>query len=328
MSNSSARHGRYWPHRALSPVLGKLCGAGSSHQHFAILNYHRVLPKADPLCPSIPSQDEFRWQMQLLAETMTPLPLHEAIERQSKGDLPPRAVCVTFDDGYADNADVAYPVLKDYAIAATIFVATAFRHGGQMWNDALINFVRNANSGSYAINGIPFQLKDNILSRRQSVNEILLAVKHLPMQERQAAVDTLLATSEAITDNPMMTESQLKQLDKSLISIGAHTVNHPILQSISDEEALWEISESRRCLQQLLGCDIDLFAYPNGVMEKDFSDKHIEMLKETGYKAAVTTHKGIVTRSCNRFLMPRFTPWDKTPARFLGRLLLNYRNRH
>ena len=96
---------------------------GGARARMAILIFHRVLPEPDPLLPDVPDVSRFRWQMQLLADYFHPLPLDEAAARLTAGDLPPRTVCVTFDDGYRDNLDFALPVLEEVGIPATVFVA-------------------------------------------------------------------------------------------------------------------------------------------------------------------------------------------------------------
>ena len=71
------------------------------------------------------------------------LPLALAVERLRQGDLPARALAITFDDGYADNAEVAAPILERLGLPATFFVTTGFLQGGCMWNDRVIEALRN-----------------------------------------------------------------------------------------------------------------------------------------------------------------------------------------
>ena len=132
MSLAMTALGRGLPH--LLRTAGK--------QRLSILIYHRVLQSPDPLRPGEPIVDEFRQRMNLLRRYFNPLPLVEAIDRLQAGELPERAVCVTFDDGYADNESVALPILKKSGIPATVFVATGFLNGGQMWNDTVIESIR------------------------------------------------------------------------------------------------------------------------------------------------------------------------------------------
>ena len=104
----------------------------------SILIYHRVVAQPDPLFPDVVTAEEFDLQMAALTRWFTVLPLGRAVERLRNGTLPVRAACVTFDDGYADNALSALPILLKHGVKATFFVATRFLDGGSMWNDTVI----------------------------------------------------------------------------------------------------------------------------------------------------------------------------------------------
>src|SRR5678815_1522291 len=92
-------------------------------RRFQILTYHKVSPDPHPFfAPTHPAV--FEQQMQFLATYYRVMPLAELVERSQHGDIPPRSVAVTFDDGYRDNYDFAFPILKKWRIPATIFVAT------------------------------------------------------------------------------------------------------------------------------------------------------------------------------------------------------------
>src|SRR6185295_12429728 len=98
----------------------------STRGRLLILTYHRVRPEPDGLITDNAHAAGFRRQMQVLARAFAVLPLIEAVERMLAGTLPSRAVCITFDDGYADNAEVAAPILADFGLPATFFIATGF----------------------------------------------------------------------------------------------------------------------------------------------------------------------------------------------------------
>ena len=98
-----------------------------SRDRLAILIFHRVLPQRDPLIPALETEAEVRNQMQALARWFKVLPLPRAIDLLEQGKLPSRAVCVTFDDGYEDNASAALPILSELGLPATFFIATEAR---------------------------------------------------------------------------------------------------------------------------------------------------------------------------------------------------------
>src|SRR5215831_142994 len=96
----------------------------------SILIFHRVLRQHDPLISDLPTAAQFETQMRWVREWCNVLPLGEAIDRLYAGTIPARALSITFDDGYADNEEVAAPILKRLDMTATFFVATGFLDGG------------------------------------------------------------------------------------------------------------------------------------------------------------------------------------------------------
>ena len=177
------------------------------------------------------------------------LPLSAAVKGLRQGTLPARAAAITFDDGYADNCDVALPILKRLGVPATFFVATGFLNGGRMFNDTVIEAVR-------AVSTPEFDLRAAKLScyrtgspdeKRATIDAILNATKYLPQSERD---DTVRAIQEAagktLPDDLMMTDDQLRTLRDAGMEIGAHTRTHPILAKCSKAEAESEIAQGPR----------------------------------------------------------------------------------
>ena len=316
-----------------NPALsGALAGlslvAGSAiRSRFTILIFHRVVPVHDPLRPGEPSVEQFAWQMRLLREHFHPLPLLEAVQRLREGSLPPRAVCVTFDDGYADNAQCAMPVLKRYAIPATVFISTGFLNGGRMFNDTVIETVRGVASDYFDLRdlGLEAYPMSTTADRLQSIAAILRAIKPLDLERRQEVADAIQATARQLPDDTMMTDQQVRSLVANGIEVGAHTVHHPILASLDSAAAQAEISGSKTHLETLLQRDVQLFAYPNGRPQIDYREEHRAMVERCGFLAAVSTHWGAATIDSDPYQLPRFTPWDRQKARYAARLLLNYR---
>ena len=296
-------------------------------QRLSILIYHRVLPEHDPMRPGEPTVAEFDMQMKMLRQYFHPLPLVEAVERLQAGTLPDGAACVTFDDGYADNEQYAMPVLRKYGVPATVFVSTGFLNGGRMWNDSVIEVLRNYPGEVLDLRDIDLQcytLRSHE-QRRLAVDSILRQIKHMDPQERIERVNEIQKRGARLPDDLMLTDAQLRSLAGNGIAIGAHTVNHPILSSISPEAARSEIATSKGDLEALLQEPVDAFAYPNGRPELDYGTEHRDIVRELGFKVAVSTHWGVGTTGSDRYQLPRFTPWDRQPLRFTGRLLANYR---
>jgi peptidoglycan/xylan/chitin deacetylase (PgdA/CDA1 family) len=292
----------------------------------SILIYHRVVPEPDPLVPDAVCAEEFDWQLAVLNRWFAVLSLREAAARLRNGTLPVRAACITFDDGYADNATVALPCLRRRGLSATFFVATAFIDGGRMWNDSVIETVRRVRGDTLDARslGLGMLSVSSIDLRRQAIASLLAAIKYLPPEERQGRVDELGAqASGELPPDLMMTAEQVRYLHASGMDVGAHTVSHPILASLDSDRAGKEIHECKNQLEAITGARVSLFAYPNGKPGRDYRAEHVDMVKRLGFEAAVSTAWGVAHAASDPFQLPRFTPWDRTPGRFLVRLMHN-----
>lgn len=118
----------------------------------------------------------------------------------------------------------------------------------------------------------------------------------------------------------MLHPEQLNELIVAGFDIGAHTVNHPILSTLDDSEALAEIEGSRSWIGNTIGKAPALFAYPNGKRGDDYDTRHMEMVRSLGFMAAVSTNWGCATRNSSLFELPRFKPWQDTEFGFSSRL--------
>ena len=313
----------------LAKPLLSLASSAGGQSRLSILIYHRVLPQHDPLRPGEVTADTFRWQMQLLSRFFNPLALSDAVLKLQDNILPKRAVCVTFDDGYADNHDIALPILKETGVPATFFIASGYLNGGRMWNDSIIESLRrmpsgmldlsHENLGQYTLNGAQ--------SRIFAAQQLIKQLKYLPPEQRSIRVDRVADFSEQPLPNDlMMTSQQVKHLNENGMSIGGHTVNHPILSSIDEPTAQAEVAANKSVLEEIIGTKIDVFAYPNGKPQQDYLPRDVNIVRELGYKAAVSTNWGVAAKETDLWQLPRFTPWDKIPWRFLARLGWNYKN--
>lgn len=276
--------------------------------------------------PDEPDAARFAWQMEMLASLFHVLPLGDAVTRLREGTLPARVACVTFDDGYADNYEIALPILERFGVPATFFVATGFLDGGRMFNDTVIETVRHLPKGDLDLSdvGLGRYSINSIADRRACVHGLLRHLKYAELEQRKVWLDRL--TSYAPCELPsdlMMCTNQVIDLYARGMEIGAHTVNHPILARQSLSEARAEIERSRLHLQRITGDGIRLFAYPNGRLDDDFHEEHRAIVEDLGFLGAVTTERGVATADTDAYLLPRFTPWDRSRLRYVARLAHN-----
>jgi peptidoglycan/xylan/chitin deacetylase (PgdA/CDA1 family) len=304
--------------RAAGTVTSSL-GASS----LLVLIYHRVLPARDPLLPDEPDAAGFAAQLDVIGSLFTVLPLAEAVRKLRAGQLPARAVCITFDDGYANNCEVALPILKSRGMPATVFVAPGFLSGGRMFNDTVIEALRRAPAElDLTRDGFGRYELPDAAARVRAITSILPVLKYLPQTERvRRAVTIAERVGADLPDDLMMTEEQVRRLHRGGITIGAHTVNHPILANVDDATARREIVESKARLEEMIGAPVTTFAYPNGGPARDYTGRDVVLAREAGFEVAVSTAWGAATAAADPLQVPRIAPWDRTALRFGVRMV-------
>ena len=289
----------------------------------SVLAYHRVLPAPDPMRPGAPTVEEFEGRMRWLAANFDVMPLAEAVRALRANRLPKRALSITFDDGYADNHDLALPVLRQLRLPAAFFIATGFLDGGYMFNDLVIEALRRARGPHFDLSDLGYgrlSVKTEN-ERRQGADGILRQLKYEMPQRRDAIANDIAGRAGAVMPaRLMMTTEEVKALYEAGMDVGAHTVTHPILARVSLDRVRHEIDDGRSRLEQIIGAPVALFAYPNGRPGQDYSREHVALVKELGFDAAVTTAWGAARPGDDLYQIPRFTPWDQPNWRFGFRL--------
>lgn len=292
-----------------------------------ILMYHRVLARPDPYHAGDVDAEAFDWQLAVLKRYFNVLPLTEAAERLKRSALPPRAVCITFDDGYADNVEIALPLLQRHQLHATFFIAAGYLDGGRMWNDTVIEALARTSGETLDLtkSGLGTYGVANDVARVGAIKELLGRLKYLQPEDRLHKSTVIAeAVGKSLPDHLMMTTAQLRRLSKAGMEIGAHTMSHPILSSLSDEASRTEIEGSITRLRELLGQEIPTFAYPNGRPGKDYGRRDVENVGRAGIRVAVSTAWGYANSSMDSHQLARIAPWDATPARFALRVFRSY----
>ncbi|CAD5375216.1 Polysaccharide deacetylase [Rubrivivax sp. A210] len=313
---------------AMRLAVGSLSPAGRSGR-LTIAIFHRVLPEPDPLFPEELDRGRFDGVCAWLAAWFNVLPLDEAVQRLRTASLPPRALAITFDDGYADNHDVALPVLQAHGLCATFFIATGYLGGGRMWNDTLIEAVRRSGPAGLDVAGLGLHGASHhdtgsAAARRSAIDALLPAIKYLPPAARQSAVDAIAErVGAALPRDLMMTPDQVRALAAAGMQIGAHTVSHPILARVGDAEARAEMAASKAQLEDMLAQPVRLFAYPNGKPGADYSPRDVAIARSLGFDAAVSTMAGAARQGADLHQLPRFAPWSHQRAKFGGQMLRN-----
>ncbi|MEM9386306.1 MAG: polysaccharide deacetylase family protein [Pseudomonadota bacterium] len=296
-----------------------------------VLTFHRVLPEADAFRRGDITAQTFDRICACLTRFFRVMTLGDAAHRmRERGTLPDRALTLTFDDGFADNAELAAPILERHGLRATFFVSTGFLDGEIMFNDAIIEALRTARRDKLDLSQLDSDLSgvrqlDSLQARVAASNELAGALKYRQPAERLALTRRLASLVDA-DDAPslMMVPDQVAKMAERGLEIGGHTVNHPILSELSSEAALEEIRAGRERLQAITQQRIDSFAYPNGRPGQDYDESTVDAVEAAGFTQAVTTAWGIARCDDDPLQLPRVTCWDRRAVTFVPRMLSYY----
>ena len=277
------------------------------------LMYHRVidLPN-DPFNLAV-SPENFAEQMAFLKQHCQPLSVAEFAECERQGNLPRRAVVVTFDDGYFDNFAYAHPILEAEKIPWTLFVTNGFiDRDREVWSDALGRVMLEAASLPERVElQIANQLHVWNTTTAQKRLEACLDLQRLLLplrnEEREFYIDklnTLAGIEQQLRpEYRMMTCAELQALVRSpFVEIGGHTISHPFLTTLAKEEQLTEIAAGREALASMVNQPVRSFAYPFG----DYSERTVDLVKEAGFETAVTVNPVKVSGDIDLFQLGRF----------------------
>ena len=273
----------------------------------SILMYHGFFLPADKTGLTIFKSKHlnieiFENHLKLFTKYCTPISLEAAIVSKK---LPPNPIVLTFDDGYKNNYIYAFPLLKKYKVPATIFVTTGFvDRTDYLWTDRLEFIIYNTNSKNVDLYWENTKLTLELSTDEQmkkTIYTIKVLLKTLPETQKISFLDNLqnLLRVEYNWDkipsvHLPLTWDEIREMKSSgLVSIGSHTVTHPILSKCSYEKQRRELMLSRQRIIEELGEDCTLFAYPNGKIN-DYNHETIGLLKESGYRGAVTTGVGYI----------------------------------
>lgn len=266
-----------------------------------VLAYHRVYDMGDEdafACdPELVSADvaTFRWQMEHLRRHWNPVSLTEAVDAAEQGRaLPPRSVVVTFDDGHADNHDHAWPVLREFGIPATIFLATEYIGSGTtFWFDRVATLMHRAPAGLHRLERLSLDVGlVDIAARRLACKQALARLKLLPdaaRREALAEIEAVLGAGVVARSAPTaaLTWDQVRAMATGGVEFGSHTVSHPILSMLPPEQLDHELGSSRARIERETGRPCDLLAYPVGKAYA-FNDEVIDAARRHGYRAALS----------------------------------------
>jgi peptidoglycan/xylan/chitin deacetylase (PgdA/CDA1 family) len=304
-----------------------------------VLLYHRSSsPTIDPQLLNVTSS-HFAEHMEILHRSYNPCSLHNLLRQKTFGNWKPKTVVVTFDDGYADNFQIARPILENFNVPATFFVVSGKIDDDQeYWWDTLERIFLLSSNLPNTLNlrigqHTYFWTLVSSTDTSKKTWDVLKNEKPTPYQQvyldlmkilRELNVDfreSVLAElsnwagvdiNRGRQENRSVAANELRKLHNiGIIEIGSHTVNHPSLSSLSLVEQKKEIIDSKSRLETLIGYPVKSFSYPYGE-RRDYTRDTIKLVREAGYSCACSNFSGTFTILSDPYQIPRFIvrDWD------------------
>ncbi|WP_295655326.1 polysaccharide deacetylase family protein [uncultured Mucilaginibacter sp.] len=226
----------------------------------------------------------------------------DMLSRYYDGKVKLKNAChITIDDGDKTFYDIIYPVLKKYNVPASLYVSPKI-------------FNEHINYWFQEIEGYDPDTVKQIVAEMAGVDagalqpfEFWDIMKTMPVEKIQEVLNRYRErTGTVLKPYQNMSIAELKEVDAhGLVTIGGHTMNHPILQNETDASSQYEISHSIAELAELLGHPVKCFSYPNGIPGYDFTDRERNTLKESGISVAFSTEATNFSKTDNRYSIPR-----------------------
>ena len=269
-----------------------LGGSVEANRGILIVMYHEVAPRHSPvfrhfaeLCTT---PETFARQVEWLAQHFEVISLDEAVRRLQDGTAgDSRAVVLTSDDGWMGFHQHALPVLHQRGFPATVYVPTDVLGGRPHWPVRWgLLLARNR----WLLKDLAHELGH--FEPFPSVGSAMRALRGLDVGRIEhlwrMIVEQYSVQEDKLPRDWFINEDGVREMVARGIMVGAHTVLHPMLTREPELHLQWELTESRRRLQEICGREVVHFAYPFG----DHDDRVVNLVRDAGYRSAVTTDYG------------------------------------
>jgi len=289
-----------------------LARAKDNPHSISILMYHEVLPDSmDMPLWHVVQESQFRQQMEYLKHTCDVLSVDQAVnslkaDPTSREVSRPRVV-ITFDDGYSGNYETAMPILAEFQLPWTVYVATsAVEDGDRYWYDDVASALL---TGTDSVHKIATSQGDITFTRFGltadriwlAVDSCLELIKRLPQEERKQIGNRMRDHASDCPINMMNPEQVADLADAAEVTVGCHTHDHNLLDTITCEEAFRTIDKAQVRLREWCGSRARHFSYPNG----NFNDRIVKLVDRSGFRSAVTTEHRVAEPGEHPLKLPR-----------------------
>lgn len=301
-----------------------------------VLMYHRVADlRYDPWNIAV-SPENFRQQMRILSQTRKVVPLSTLV-RETKRGGGKGMIAVTFDDAYIDVYENALPILQEFKCPATVFMVPGMLDlKRSFWWDELTRIICATPElptefrfpHDLGVDDFTWSHKDRNPDDRTRRSLYYAFWRRLHDMEPGRRDECLASIADwaGVTlysdpsDRAMSSAQAARMASMNLIEIGAHTMTHPSLPTLSRDAQFQEMKASKLACEEIVGGRIERFAYPFG----DFNADTIEAAREAGFAAAFTTKAGTMSKARDPLLFPRMNIGNYAPERFRFALAVNF----
>lgn len=287
-----------------------------------ILMYHRILPLDDERYRleepgMIVTPETFREHIQILSNYFHITNLSEWIKhKNSNHSLPEKSCAITFDDGWADNYEFAFPILNDANVPATIFLVSdmigtenlfwperlariAFsisNNQPSLWSKSIVDWLRTEPT-SYKFSNLP--------PTREQLAQLISNTKRLSDQQININLDKIeeeFALKINTKKPSLLNWRQVNEMIKSgIVEAGSHTCKHIRLSNQTPHETIvTEILNSKKTIENNTGQEVNCFCFPNG----NYSREALNLVRDN-YLCAVTTESGWCSTTTDNHMLLR-----------------------
>jgi peptidoglycan/xylan/chitin deacetylase (PgdA/CDA1 family) len=281
---------------------------------YAVLGYHSVGSHSLPLYCRLPKR-VFAEQMRYIQRNYRVISLRQMVDELHDPKPQEQSVVVTFDDGYLGTYLDAFPVLKEYAIPATVYLITASIESGEAaWYDRIfLRFQRATSEVTVTLETRKTFRLTGLVSRVEAATAVVSFLRTLPDEERQRWCESLAEAMPLPAEDlrgSMMNWDQVREMQAAGISFGCHTMTHPVLSRLTPDAVQREVAESKWLIEQQLGVQVDDFAFPFG-KPSDCGAVGASALSALGLRTAMTTIVGVNEPGADRFRLRRMVQGDE-----------------
>ena len=269
-----------------------------------VVMYHGVTASGQPspVWTQLPVH-LFRRQLEFLRRKYRILTLSEVVEAvRGKRSLPERSALITFDDGLKNNCSVAFPVLQELKIPATVFLTVdAIGTRDILWVDELYLLLREAAARGIAPEPFEGAVTRHLRAGRvwESYQVLVDSLKRSGTAPRTEAMNRLrellpAGLCDRNQDFALLDWDEVRAMQRSgLVEFGVHTATHRILSELEVGEWERELVAPKKTLERELAAEAATFCFPNGRPLLDFRPEHLDYLRKAGYVCAFTTENAL-----------------------------------